>query len=138
MTEQNNDKKKEYIFGEIKEYDLEKIEQEVLKESVYLDVFAGSDVSFKQDIKSMNDQDVIEKLQQLNAYSYNYDIQNFPQFSAGEHFGLMANEVEKVFPNLVKKDEDNRGYVNYQELIPLLVNAVNNLSAKVQKLEAAK
>jgi hypothetical protein len=137
MNEQGKDKK-DYIFGEIKEYDLEKIEQEVLKESVYLDVFAGSDISFKQDIESINEQEIIGKLQQLKAYSYKYDTKNFPQFSSGQHFGLMANDVEKVFPNLVKKDEDNRGYVNYQEIIPLLVDAVNNLSAKVQKLEAEK
>jgi len=132
MSDEN---KKEYKFGELKEYDLEKIEQEVLKESVYLDVFAGSDPAFKTNISAVSSIDVISKLNKLNVYSYQYDTKKFPQFADGQHFGLMADEVESVFPSLVKKDEKNHGYINYQEIIPLLLGVVKDLSAKVEVLE---
>ena len=41
-----------YFFGGITEYRLEDIEAEVLNDNVYLDVFAGSDVRFKEEIKN--------------------------------------------------------------------------------------
>lgn len=62
-----------------------------------------------------------------------------PHFSSDtdfkrEHYGLIAQDVQKLFPQLV--DEDGAGYlsVNYVELIPLLIQAVQELSAEVEKL----
>ena len=40
----NKSGKKDYNFGGIKDCNLEQIENEVLNDSVYLDVFAGSDI----------------------------------------------------------------------------------------------
>ena len=50
-----------------------------------------------------------------------------------KHYGFIAQDVQKLFPELVK--EDGSGYlsVNYVELIPILVNAVQELSAKVEE-----
>ena len=130
-------KKKEYVFGEIKEYDLEKIEQEVLKESVYLDVFAGSDVAFKENCKKLDAREVSQKLTSLDVYSFNYKTSEYPEyhFAAGEQFGLMAQELELVFPELVKKDDSGNRLVNYTQVIPLMLQAVKHLSDRVEKLE---
>lgn len=51
------------------------------------------------------------------------------------HYGLIAQDVQKLFPDLV--DESGDGYlsVNYIELIPLLIQAVQNLSAEVEELK---
>lgn len=64
-----------------------------------------------------------------------------PHFSSDtdfkrEHYGLIAQDVQKLFPQLV--DEDGAGYlsVNYVELIPLLIQAVQELSAEVEELKA--
>lgn len=57
----NNDKnskqensKPDYHFGGIKTYSLEEIEKEVLNDNVYLDVFAGSDLRFKENIRPLS------------------------------------------------------------------------------------
>lgn len=134
----NNDtKKKEYVFGEIKEYDLEKIEQEVLKESVYLDVFAGSDLTFKENCKILDPGVVFDKLKSLNAYSFNYKTDEFPEygFSKGEQIGFMAQEIEKVFPELVKKDQNGNLLVNYTQAVPLMLQAIKHLTTSVESLE---
>jgi hypothetical protein len=133
----NNAKKKVYVFGEIKEYDLEKIEQEVLKESVYLDVFAGSDLAFKENCKILDPADVSNKLKALNAYSFNYKTNEFPdyQFENGGQIGFMAQEIEAVFPDLVKKDKNGNRFVNYTQAIPLMLQAINHLSSNLEKLE---
>lgn len=59
-----------------------------------------------------------------------------PHFSSDtdfkrEHYGLSAQDVQKLFPELV--EQDGAGYlsVNYVELIPLLIKAVQELSAEV-------
>jgi hypothetical protein len=129
--------KKEYIFGEIKEYDLEKIEQEVLKESVYLDVFAGSDLNFKENCKELNSEEVFNKLSKLNTYSFTYKTNEFPEynFNQGGQFGVMAQEIESVFPEVVKTDVNGNKLVNYTQMIPLMLETIKHLNNRLNELE---
>ena len=55
----------------------------------------------------------------------------------GAHYGLIAQEVQKLYPELVYEREGNLS-VNYIELIPLLIQAVQELSAEVQELKIAE
>lgn len=132
-----NLKKKQYVLGEIKEYDLEKIEQEVLKESVYLDVFAGSDLNFKENCQPLNSSDVLMKLKTLNAYTFNYKTKEFPehQFAEGSQIGFMAHEIESIYPELIMKDSNGNRLVNYTQVIPLMVQSIKELSKTVETLE---
>jgi hypothetical protein len=132
-----NKLKKEYVFGEIKEYDLEKIEAEVLQESVYLDVFAGSDLAFKEDCVKLNSEEVFNKLSSLNTYSFKYKTESFPQhaFPTESQFGFMAQEIETIFPDLVKKDEAGNRFVNYTQVIPLMTETIKHLSGRIDSLE---
>lgn len=137
---QDNDtktSKKEYVFGEIKEYDLEKIESEVLQESVYLDVFAGSDIAFKNDIEKLNSTETLNKLAQLNAYTFKYKTSEFPEhdFPTGEQIGFMAQEVESQFPQLIKKDQNGNRFVNYLQLVPIMAETIKDLNSRVESLE---
>ena len=50
-------------------------------------------------------------------------------------YGLLAQEVEKVFPNLVVTDNEGKKLINYTELIPVLINAVQQLSSEVEELK---
>jgi hypothetical protein len=129
--------KKEYNFGGIKEFDLEKIEAEVLQESVYLDVFAGSDLAFKDNVVQINQADALCRLAQLNGYTFQYKTLDFPEnnFPVGEQIGFMAQEVELQFPDLIKKDSTGHSYVNYTQIIPVMAEAIKELSAKVESLE---
>ncbi|MBQ8968579.1 MAG: hypothetical protein IJ064_02435 [Bacteroidaceae bacterium] len=52
------------------------------------------------------------------------------------HYGLSADQLEEVFPSLVKDDGNGTKYINYVEMVPLLVQAINELSTKVATLEA--
>ena len=64
-----------------------------------------------------------------------------------EHLALIAQDVEKVFPQVIDYNKlpsntneeqlDNTQYlgVRYTELIPVLVKAIQELSAKVSALE---
>ena len=53
--------------------------------------------------------------------------------------GVIAQELEKVIPNVVSKGGDNPNkqpyQVSYPTLVPYLIKAVQELSAKVKELE---
>ena len=47
------------------------------------------------------------------------------------HFGLSAKGLEKVYPNLVFKGQDGYQYINYTELVPVLIRAIQELNDKL-------
>ena len=53
------------------------------------------------------------------------------------HYGFLAQEVQKLYPELVQEDGDGYLSINYIELIPILVQAVQELSAEVRELHEA-
>ena len=50
--------------------------------------------------------------------------------------GVIAQEVEKVFPELVTTDDQGRKKVEYEGLIAPLIEAVKELDERVRSLEA--
>jgi hypothetical protein len=63
---------------------------------------------------------------------------------AGEHIGLIAQDVETIVPEVVHEDEEGYKYIRYQQLTALLVEAIKEqntliqgLSLKVAALESA-
>ena len=52
------------------------------------------------------------------------------------HYGLSAEQLEESFPSLVLEDGEGNKYINYVEMVPLLVQSIRELSAKVTALEA--
>ncbi len=51
------------------------------------------------------------------------------------HYALSAEQLEAVYPDLVYTKEDGTKAINYMELIPLLVQSIGELSAKIEQLE---
>jgi hypothetical protein len=54
--------------------------------------------------------------------------------SSSTHFGFIAQEVREVFPELVHEDDDGWLGLEYQSLIPLLVEEVKRQQAQIQEL----
>ena len=52
-----------------------------------------------------------------------------------KEFGFIAQEVKELFPELVEQDTEGIYAVNYTGLIPVLVEAIKELQAKVEALE---
>jgi len=60
------------------------------------------------------------------------------QIISKQHYGLDAEQLEEVFPDLVYANEDGTKSINYVEMVPVLVQAIKELSAKVEALESGK
>jgi len=106
---------------------------------VYLARTAGtwvgnSDKTIKENITLIENS--LEKVLQLNGYYYNL----INDEDKNKRAGVIAQEVEKVLPEATHLsysktyDRDIMG-VEYDVLIPLLINAIKELSAKVTLLE---
>jgi hypothetical protein len=50
------------------------------------------------------------------------------------HYGFIAEEVEKVFPNLVTSSSKTKA-VNYLEMVPLLLLKINDLQKQIDELK---
>ena len=87
-----------------------------------------SDIALKSDIQPITN--TLEKIQQITGYKYNLINSISPSM------GVIAQDVEKVFPELVHGSEGNKT-LQYSGLIGVLVEAVKDLSAKVAALETA-
>jgi hypothetical protein len=93
----------------------------------------GSSERFKQDIKPMDK--ASEAILTLKPVTFCYKKALDPD--ATPQFGLVAEDVERVNPDLVVRDRDGKPYtVRYDAVNAMLLNEFLKEHRKVQKLEA--
>ncbi len=57
---------------------------------------------------------------------------------AVKHYGLDGAQLKAVFPELVDEDSQGNYRINYSEMVPLLLQSIRELSARVEELEGKK
>lgn len=115
------------------------------------DIYNPSDIRLKENINVYNG--ALEKLNSLKTYTYNFNDEIY-QSDNITHIGFIAQEIEKIFPNLVeekrllknntnsnrmKPSEMNSSIyktVNYLGLIPVLTEAINEQQKIIDSQEA--
>lgn len=58
------------------------------------------------------------------------------QSAENTHYALDAEQLEKAFPGLVYEMADGTKTINYVEMVPLLVQGINELNARIRQLES--
>jgi hypothetical protein len=98
-------------------------------------LWLGSDVNFKQNITDIDTP--MDKLNQISGKKYQFNSAAFPQmnFPKGYTYGVIAQEIQAVLPELVMADSAGYLAVNYNGLIPILIEAVKlqQLTIKTQE-----
>jgi hypothetical protein len=94
------------------------------------DLTINSDERLKENIQPLGS--TLDKLHQIEGktYSLKKDEKHTPKI------GVLAQEVQAVFPELVTEGGDGILSVNYQGLVPVLINAINEQELKIAALEA--
>ncbi|WP_299464169.1 tail fiber domain-containing protein [uncultured Microscilla sp.] len=87
-----------------------------------------SDIRYKKNIQTLS-ADMVAKLSQVRGTSYGLRTEEFKEkrFLKTKQVGIIAQELLKVYPELVVKGADGYYSVNYMGLIPILVEAVKDL-----------
>jgi hypothetical protein len=95
----------------------------------------SSDARFKKQITPFAS--VIERLTRLQPVHFYWRADEFPQkhFGSAQSHGLIAQEVEKVMPELVGEDESGYKVVNYSKLPLLMLQALKELKAENDSLQ---
>jgi Chaperone of endosialidase len=86
--------------------------------------WTGSDFRWKKDIEPL--ENVIQEIMQLNGVRYTWRKEEFPEmnFDAGTQIGIIAQDVEKIFPELVRTNSDGYKAVAYEKLTAVLVEGI--------------
>ena len=118
----------------------------------------SSDARLKENVQALDESlgtkgtSILEQLDMLTPVSFKYkkieetkdettseegreEVEEIPNpVMEKEHFGLIAQELQKVYPNLVYEKDNGYLAVNYVELVPVLMQAIKELNAKVDEL----
>lgn len=116
-------------------------------------LFMVSDRAFKENIEALSAKTAREKIMQLNPTTYNYKQRAGMTLDEGTQFGFIAQEVEEVFPELVKEvrkpifeevevadgqkmnrvvDHISFKSINYVSLIPVLTKALQEQEETIE------
>ena len=93
--------------------------------------FASSDKRFKDNLEVIKNP--IDKLQHLNGYTFEWN--NKQDVYKGKDYGVVAQEVEKVAPELVNTRFDGYKAVKYEKLVPLLIESIKELKLEIEELK---
>jgi hypothetical protein len=90
--------------------------------------YNASDKTLKKNIADVSTEE-INKLSQLDPKSYQFiDDKNNTK-----RYGFVAQDVEKVYPDLVSDGQDGKKALNYTDMIPLAVAGIQQINKQVQK-----
>ena len=91
------------------------------------DILVSSDTRLKANIVSLGS--TLAKLLLIDGKTYTM------KKDGKQKIGLLAQDIKNVFPELVSEDDHEMLAVNYQGLIPILINALKEQDAKISRLE---
>jgi len=96
--------------------------------------FASSDERLKENLEPIGS--AIEKVEQITGYTYNWiPMEDIHVYGNMKDIGVIAQEVEKVLPEIVSDRENGYKAIKYDKLTAVLIQAVKELSEKVKQLE---
>ena len=89
------------------------------------DVVISSDARLKSNIVSLGS--TLSKLLLIDGKSY--------RMKGKQKIGVLAQEIQEVFPELVSEDDNEMLAVNYQGLVPVLINALKDQQNEIDELK---
>ena len=99
--------------------------------------FAGSDQRLKDDITNIAD--ATHKVESLDGVNFKWN-DKAPEWTNDledkQDVGLIAQQVQQIVPSAVTTRDDGYLAVDYKRVIPLLVESIKELSARVKQLES--
>ena len=92
------------------------------------DVVVSSDARLKSNIVSLGS--TLSRLLLIDGKSY--------EMKGKQKIGVLAQDIKEVFPELVTEDDNEMLAVNYQGLVPVLINALKEQDGKMKEQDGMK
>jgi len=94
--------------------------------------FYSSDERLKDNISNIPN--ALDKVESLRGVEFDWNDKQ--EVYEGHDIGVIAQDVEKILPEIVENRDNGYKAVKYEKLTALLIQAVKELSAKVKELES--
>ncbi|TMW58446.1 hypothetical protein Poli38472_010005 [Pythium oligandrum] len=110
------------------------VDGQVMGSGAYVD---ASDARFKTNVTEIVGNTAIETIQALQGVEYSYRFDEFPdkRFNTRREIGFLAQDIERVLPQVIEEDNDGFKYVAYARVVPVVVEALKAERNKRLKLE---
>lgn len=108
--------------------------------SNYVDGYSGSsDERLKENIEPLKGS--AEKVAALRAVEFDWTDEREIKFAKkrtgnAHDFGFIAQEVEKVVPEVVGERRNGMKTINYAKVVPLLLDVIQDLTQRIERLES--
>ncbi len=100
-----------------------------------------SDARYKKDITQLTN--ALSDVMQMQGVRYNWKQSDFPDlnFPEGQQIGVIAQDIEKILPELVFTSPDGYKSVSYEKLTPVLIEAIKEqqkmIDSQKNKIDSA-
>ena len=95
--------------------------------------FQSSDKRLKTNIQKIDKP--LEKILKLNGMSFEWKRNIDEKVENKTNIGIIAQEVEKVLPEIVKKRDDGYLAVKYEQLVPVLIEGIKEQQKQIDELK---
>jgi hypothetical protein len=92
-----------------------------------------SDAKYKENVKPI--ENALDKVMDLEGVSFDWK-ENSEVLDIKEDIGFIAQDVQKVIPELVRENEDGNLSLRYQGLIPVLLEAMKEQQKQINELKS--
>ncbi len=95
--------------------------------------YYSSDITLKDNVRPI--ESAIFKVQQIRGVTFDWNEKSSKlQQEKGHDVGLIAQEVEKVLPEVIQIREDGIKAIAYEKVVPLLVEAIKEQQTLIEDL----
>lgn len=95
--------------------------------------YYSSDERLKDNKKPI--ENATDKIKQIGGYEFDWIPKEGVHINEGHDVGVMAQEVEKILPEIVTTRDNGYKAVKYEKLVPLLIESIKELSAQIKELQ---
>ena len=92
-----------------------------------------SDISLKENIKPI--ENALDKVEKLQGVTFDWKEKQEDILDIKEDIGFIAQDVQKVLPELVKENDNGKLSLRHHGIVPVLLEAIKELSNRIKVLE---
>ena len=95
--------------------------------------YSTSDIRLKDNIKTIDK--ALDKVNSIQGIEFDWIEKEEVHGNSGHDIGVIAQEIEKVLPDVVTTRDSGYKAVKYEKIVPLLIEAIKELTNEVSELK---
>ena len=100
--------------------------------------FSSSDKRWKENIIRI--ENPLDKISKIGGYTFDWkelteEEKRTQHANSGHDVGVIAQEIQEVLPEVVKERDNGYLAVDYEKIVPLLIESIKELQKKVEDIE---